>query len=62
MEDQNTSVQREIFIFEQLNDKLNNSSIRADLFRFWHTINDENTFEVFSFFQLSAIALNTFRQ
>ena len=35
----------------------NNSRTRADLFRFDLTINDENRFEVFSFFRLSAIAL-----
>ena len=31
--------------------------ISLELFRFEHTINSENTFEVFSFFQPSAIAL-----
>ena len=36
---------------------LNNSHTRVDLFRFLHTINNEHTFEVFSFFQLFAIAL-----
>ena len=41
---------------------LNNSQSRADLFRFYHTIDSENTLEVFSFFQLSDIALNNSRQ
>ena len=41
---------------------LNNSRTRADLFRFEHTINNENAFEVFSFFELSAIALKKSRQ
>ena len=41
---------------------LSNSRTGADLFRFKHTINVENTFEVFSFFQLSAIALKNSRQ
>ena len=40
----------------------NNSRTRADLFRFELTINDENRFEVFSFFQLSTIALKKSRQ
>ena len=32
------------------------------IFRFEQTINDETTFEVFSFFHLTAIALKYFRQ
>ena len=40
----------------------NKSRTRADLIRFEHTINDETTFEVFSFFQLSAIVLMKSRQ
>ena len=36
-----------------------NSHARADLFRFKHTINDKNTFKVFSFFQFFAIPLKT---
>ena len=37
------------------NSELNNSCTIADLFRFEHTINDEKTFKVFSFYQLSDI-------
>ena len=40
----------------------NDLRTRADLFRFELTINDENRFEVFSFFQLSAIALKKSRK
>ena len=41
---------------------LNNSRTGADLFRLKHTINDENTLEVLSVFQLSAIALKNSHQ
>ena len=65
-EDQITSAQREWFIFIQLTDK---QWIITQQFthwswsiRFYHTINNENTYEVFSFFQLSAIALKNSRQ
>ena len=37
-------------------------ALEADLFRFEHTINDKITFEDFSFFELSAIALKKSRQ
>ena len=40
----------------------NKSHTGADLFRFYCTINDENKFEVYSNFQLSAFALKNSRQ
>ena len=42
--------------------KRDKSHTGADLFRFYWTINDENKFEVFSFFQLSACTLKNYRQ
>ena len=61
-EDQTMSAQHEW----QQTDKqwilLNNLRNRADLFPFEHTINDENTFALFSFLQFSAIALRKSRQ
>ena len=36
------------------NDVIFRLTLSADLFRFYQTMNDENTFEVFSFFRLSA--------
>ena len=60
-EDHIMSMQRDWFIFVKLTDNsellLNNSCTRADLFWLEHTINNKNTFEVFSIVQLSAIAL-----
>ena len=55
-----TSAQRNWYIFLQPTDSellLNNSRTRADLIWFEHTINHKNTFEVFSFFELSSNAL-----
>ena len=57
-------MQHKRFIFIQVNWPtnsellLNNSRTRGDLFRFWQTLKNKNTFEVFSFFQLSDIELN----
>ena len=42
--------------------RMQQSRTGAALFRFYSTINDENKFEVFSFFQLSAFALKNSRQ
>ena len=56
-EDQITSAQREWFIFLQLTDTHWSWSISILTHK-----NNENTFEVFSFFQLYAIALKNSRQ